>query len=1040
MSILFLLSIQFVISQNLNAQFEYVDGFKFDGKRTNCTPLQNPAFSPSCNYRIILILDESGSIKGAGSGASDIEDEVEDAVKSFVESLTNDCLDIDLAIIEFGTDARRAIINGSTDFTALDDDYITNLNAYLDPSGGNDDPADSYQPNAARGQRSFYTNWDQALYLANSVAGNSDTLIVLFTDGNPTTWGIRDGSSSENPNNNIDSSGNQTILEEACESANLIKSNGNRLFTVGLPNSSLDEDKLDVLHNGNNSIKFTTDSPGTNETNDIRLADYLITDEQNVGVAFSALATAINQPTIISTESSTDLGCNPVSIPIPQFTVIDDCLSSPPATIIEGSVIINGCSRSKTWTANYSNNCYDADEVVIEFTWTVDLEDPSFDCPQEDIDLGENPDQNDIPSETSVKALVENGSNELGITAASDDCEIKSIVVTADPIQTLNCVSTQVFNIVITDNCDKTTECSITYTWSEELPDITFNPIDPLCEDDESLDLVASPSGGSFSGQGMSGNTFNPSGLSGIIKVTYTYADENGCESSAFINITVNTPREAEAGTADDVCGISAVSLNATANGPGSWSGGSGTFADSSSTSTTYTPDATEIGTEVTLTWTTDADGVCEAASDDVSFNVDEEPVVDEFVPVQACEQYQLPPLTNGDYFTGPDGSGDSLSEGALIDESQTIYIYSPANGECPAVESSFVVTISNKPEVSVLENVDACGEYTLVQISSGSYFTGPDGTGDELSVGSKITETQTIFIYLPPNGECPAAESSFIVTIDTPREAEAGSADDVCGISAVALSATANGPGSWSGGSGTFADTSSTSTTYTPDATEIGTEVTLTWTTDADGVCEAASDDVSFDVDEEPEVDQLADVTACEEYTLPQPTNGSYYTQTNGGGDALSAGDTVTDSQTIYIYLPANGECPSAESSFVVTIDEQPEVDQLADVTACEEYTLLQLTNGSYFTQTNGGGDALSAGDTVTDSQTIYIYLPANGECPSTESSFVVTIECEKPPCEGPDCEEPRDPCENYSAFYVDNAHGSNQGVLHGVNFTGGE
>ncbi|WP_157962327.1 hypothetical protein, partial [Winogradskyella aurantiaca] len=36
--------------------------------------------------------------------------------------------------------------------------------------------------------------------------------------------------------------------------------------------------------------------------------------------------------------------------------------------------------------------------------------------------------------------------------------------------------------------------------------------------------------------------------------------------------------------------------------------------------------------------------------------------------------------------------------------------------------------------------------------------------------------------------------------------------------------------------------------------------------------------------------------------------------------------------------------------------------------------------------------------------------------------------------------CEEPRDPCENYSAFYVDNAHGSNQGVLHGVNFTGGE
>ncbi|MBL0034443.1 MAG: hypothetical protein IPP26_01510 [Flavobacteriales bacterium] len=59
-----------------------------------------------------------------------------------------------------------------------------------------------------------------------------------------------------------------------------------------------------------------------------------------------------------------------------------------------------------------------------------------------------------------------------------------------------------------------------------------------------------------------------------------------------------------------EVCGTDPVTLNATTNGTGEWTGGAGIFADNADPGTTYTPAASELGTTVTLTWNTfDPDG-----------------------------------------------------------------------------------------------------------------------------------------------------------------------------------------------------------------------------------------------------------------------------------------------------------------------------------------------------------------------------------------------------------------------------------------------
>uniref|UniRef100_UPI00135BC3BD choice-of-anchor L domain-containing protein n=1 Tax=Flavobacterium sp. MK4S-17 TaxID=2543737 RepID=UPI00135BC3BD len=146
-----------------------------------------------------------------------------------------------------------------------------------------------------------------------------------------------------------------------------------------------------------------------------------------------------------------------------------------------------------------------------------------------------------------------------------------------------------------------------------------------------------------------------------------------------------------------------------------------------------------------------------------------------------------------------------------------------------------------------------------------------------------------------------------------------------------------------------------------------------------------------------QPDVDDIADVTVCsaDGYVLPVLTSGAYYTQTNGQGTMLVAGDIVTTTQTIYVY-EKQGTAPYTcqdEKDFTVTVVNSPVADVLTDQTACNSYTLPALTSGDYFDQPGGLGNMLSAGDVITSSQTLYIYAQA-GSVPCTdESSFDITI-----------------------------------------------
>ena len=365
------------------------------------------------------------------------------------------------------------------------------------------------------------------------------------------------------------------------------------------------------------------------------------------------------------------------------------------------------------------------------------------------------------------------------------------------------------------------------------------------------------------------------------------------------------------------------------------------------------------------------------------SFNliVNPIPLVDELENVLVCSSYTLEPLTNGNYFTAINGGGTPLFAGDIITETQTIYIYNESNGPDSCVaNSSFSVTIVDASELTP-EDETSCGSYTLPSLNYGAYYTGPNATGTVIPAGTEISSSQTIYYYFITEIEpvC-IVDSSFNVTI-LPT-IEAGNRADVFECSSYTLPALSIG--------NYYTGTSGTGSQLAP-----GTQITLSQTiyvyatTNGTTPC---SDEDSFEV--YIGFPQPQNIAQCNAYSLPQLPIGNYYTGPMGTGQQIPAGTEINTSNTIYIYAQTTSGSANCTDNLYFTISiSQPPIDTLSDVSACESYTLPSLTNGEYFTETDGTGTQLYPGDVIVSTQTIFIFRRLNNTC-FNQSSFTVTIQ----------------------------------------------
>ncbi|MDD3739739.1 MAG: gliding motility-associated C-terminal domain-containing protein, partial [Bacteroidales bacterium] len=167
---------------------------------------------------------------------------------------------------------------------------------------------------------------------------------------------------------------------------------------------------------------------------------------------------------------------------------------------------------------------------------------------------------------------------------------------------------------------------------------------------------------------------------------------------------------------------------------------------------------------------------------------------------------------------------------------------------------------------------------------------------------------------------------------------------------------------------------------------------------------CFSDRESVTITVNEPPAIDDPADVEACDEYDLPALTIGGNYFLSSGGVDPISAGTTIIENTTIYVYAES-GTVPNCtiENSFTITLYTTPDINDLADQSPCKTFEFPVITgvnltgNQAYYTEPNGGGTMYNAGDEIayedfpTYPVTFYIYDDNNG-C-FDEESFTLSL-----------------------------------------------
>jgi trimeric autotransporter adhesin len=120
------------------------------------------------------------------------------------------------------------------------------------------------------------------------------------------------------------------------------------------------------------------------------------------------------------------------------------------------------------------------------------------------------------------------------------------------------------YTVVITGvgGCTATASTSVTVN---PLPNVTFAPLATVCITDPAFALTGgSPSGGTYSGPGVSAGMFNPANAgAGTHTITYTYTNANNCTNSATSSITVNQPSTFYQDSDGDGYGNTAVSVQA---------------------------------------------------------------------------------------------------------------------------------------------------------------------------------------------------------------------------------------------------------------------------------------------------------------------------------------------------------------------------------------------------------------------------------------------------------------------------------------------
>ena len=231
-------------------------------------------------------------------------------------------------------------------------------------------------------------------------------------------------------------------------------------------------------------------------------------------------------------------------------------------------------------------------------------------------------------------------------------------------------------------------------------------------------------------------------------------------------------------------------------------------------------------------------------------------------------------------------------------------------------VNQTPIIQITDPLAVCTPETVDlSLADVTAGSIGAGtvSYWMDAAAT-TPLADQSAVASSGTYYIQSENNG-CADIEAVNVVVNQTPSFAVSGIDPSVCNAADGLISFTGLDPSTVYTLSYDSLAMSSQTTSITSDASgnfctqRICGRPIRRISISLNGCAFTAIENIDLNNPSAPSVDLQLDTTVCDTYTLEAITgsnlsgNEAYYLQSNGVGPALSSGDEITTSQTVYIY-----------------------------------------------------------------------------------------------------------------------------------------
>ena len=567
------------------------------------------------------------------------------------------------------------------------------------------------------------------------------------------------------------------------------------------------------------------------------------------------------------------------------------------------------------------------------------------------------------------------------LTASGANTYVWSNAATTNQIIVNPTVTTNysVVGIITLTGCRDTTTSIVTVN---QLPLVDAGPSIILCNQPIPYTLMGfSPSGGTWSGSGVTaGGVFIPSIVGNFI-LTYSFTDiVTGCSNSDTMVVTVNAPQIANAGTGFNIClNTPAVTLSGFSPPGGTWSG-------SGISGNTFDPAIAGVGSFI-LSYTYGT-GTC-LSSDTIMVNVNSLPVVTVNSPTICNGQAAtLTAAGANTYVWSNAATTNPIAVSPALTSNYTVTGTNTITG-CSNTATS-IVTVNPLPIVNAGQSIVLCNQPipdTLTGFSpSGGTWSGSGVTLAGIFTPSAIGNFILTYSFIDVVTGCSNSDT-MVVTVVAPQIANAGSGFSIClNNPTVTLSGFSPPGGTWSG-SGIVGNT------FDPSVSGVGTHV-LTYTFGT-GTC-LTSDTIHVTVKPLPTV-FVNSPTICngQSATLTATGANTYSWSNSATTNPILVNPTTSTNYIVTGTATATGCFDTATS--IVTVNPLPIVNAGQSITLCNQPIPYTLTG---FSPTGGtwSGTGVNVAGVFTPSATgnfilTYSFTDAITSCSNADTLIVTVI-----------------------------------------------